>query len=184
MTRASRVDRFGVAVACPVEKADAVGAMLSVGRGRGGAAMMKYVFVLVLLVVGGVAGVLGLNVGYRWFHNMTESPRIMPGERAFSMPPGSVPRGGELRLPKEEREAAALRRNPIPATPASVQKGGELFVIYCTPCHGAPGKGDGLGEHEVRAARRSDQCGPSEGPDGRLLAELPERGGRRDAVLR
>ena len=104
---------------------------------------MKYVFVLVLLLVGGVASVLGLNVGYRWFHNMTESPRIMPFERAFSMPPGSVPRGGELRLPKEEREAAALRRNPIPATPASVQKGGELFVIYCTPCHGAQGKGNG-----------------------------------------
>ena len=104
---------------------------------------MKYIFVLVLLMLGGVAGVLGLNVGYRWFHNMTESPRIMPGERAFSMPTGSVPRGGELRLPKEEREAAALRRNPIPATPASVQKGGELFVIYCTPCHGAQGKGNG-----------------------------------------
>ena len=104
---------------------------------------MKYVFVLVLLVVGGVASVLGLNVGYRWFHNMTESARIMPGERAFSMPPGSVPRGGELRLPKEERETAALRRNPIPATAASVQKGGELFGIYCTPCHGAQGKGNG-----------------------------------------
>ena len=105
--------------------------------------MMKYVFVLVLLMLGGVASVLGLNVGYRWFHNMTESPRIMPGERAFSMPTGSVPRGGELRLPKEEREAAALRRNPIPATPVSVQKGGELFVIYCTPCHGPQGKGNG-----------------------------------------
>ena len=104
---------------------------------------MKYVFVLVLLLVGGVASVLGLNVGYRWFHNMTESARIMPGERAFSMPPGSVPRGGELRLPKEERETAALRRNPIPATPASVQKGGELFAIYCTPCHGTQGKGNG-----------------------------------------
>jgi mono/diheme cytochrome c family protein len=104
---------------------------------------MKYVFVLVLLMLGGVASVLGLNVGYRWFHNMTESPRIMPGERAFSMPAGSVPRGGELRLPKEEREAAALRRNPVPATAASVQKGGELFVIYCTPCHGAQGKGNG-----------------------------------------
>ena len=104
---------------------------------------MKYVFVLVLLMLGGVASVLGLNVGYRWFHNMTESPRIMPGERAFSMPSGSVPLGGELRLPKEERETAALRRNPIPATPASVQKGGELFVIYCTPCHGAQGKGNG-----------------------------------------
>jgi mono/diheme cytochrome c family protein len=105
--------------------------------------MMKYVFVLVLLMVGGVASVLGFNVGYRWFHNMTESPRIMPGERAFSMPPGSVPRGGELRIPKEEREVAALRKNPVAATPTSIQKGGDLFVIYCTPCHGSKGKGDG-----------------------------------------
>jgi mono/diheme cytochrome c family protein len=24
-----------------------------------------------------------------------------------------------------------------------VQRGGELFVIYCTPCHGPGGKGDG-----------------------------------------
>ncbi len=106
--------------------------------------MMKYVFLLVLLVLGGVAGVLALNVGNRWFHNMTDSPRIVPGERAFMMPPGSVPRGGELRLPKEERELAATRRNPIPASPASVAKGAELFVIYCTPCHGPGGKGDGL----------------------------------------
>jgi mono/diheme cytochrome c family protein len=105
--------------------------------------MMKYVFVLVLLIVGAVGGVLGLIVGYRWFHNMTESPRIMPGERQFSMPAGSVSRGGELRLPKEEREAAAARKNPIASTPASVQRGSELYVIYCTPCHGPRGKGDG-----------------------------------------
>jgi len=105
--------------------------------------MMKYVFVLVLLLLGGVASVLGANVVYRWTHNMSDSPRIMPGERAFSMAPGSVPRGGELRLSKEQREAAAARRNPIAATPASVQRGGELFVIYCTPCHGTSGKGDG-----------------------------------------
>ncbi len=106
--------------------------------------MMKYVFVLVLLLLGGVASVLGANVVYRWTHNMTESPRIVTGERAFTMAPGSVPRGGEVTLPKEEREAAGARRNPVVPTPASVQKGGELFAIYCTPCHGPGGKGDGL----------------------------------------
>jgi mono/diheme cytochrome c family protein len=106
--------------------------------------MMKYVFVLVLLLLGGVASVLAANVGYRWLNDMTQTPRIMPGERYFPMPPGSVPRGGELVLPKEQREAAAARRNPVPATPASVSRGGELYAIYCTPCHGAGGKGDGL----------------------------------------
>jgi mono/diheme cytochrome c family protein len=106
--------------------------------------MMKYVFLLTLLVVGGVATVLGGAVVYRWTHNMTDSPRIMPGERAFTMAPGSVPRGGALYYPKEAREEAAARKNPVPASPASIQKGGELFAIYCTPCHGTAGKGDGL----------------------------------------
>ena len=106
--------------------------------------MMKYVFVLTLLVVGGAGAVLGSIVVYRWTHNMTQSPRIMPGERAFAMAPGSVARGGELYYPKEEREAAATRRNPVAPTPASVSRGGELFAVYCTPCHGAAGQGDGL----------------------------------------
>jgi mono/diheme cytochrome c family protein len=106
--------------------------------------MMKYVFILVLLLLGGVASVLAATIGYRWMNDMTQTARIMPGERSFPMPPGSVPRGGELVLPKEQREAAAARRNPIAATPASVARGGELYAIYCTPCHGAGGKGDGL----------------------------------------
>jgi mono/diheme cytochrome c family protein len=61
------------------------------------------------------------------------------------MVPGSVPRsGGELYYPKEDRDAAAARKNPVPATAESVKRGGELFAIYCTPCHGETGKGDGL----------------------------------------
>ena len=50
----------------------------------------------------------------------------------------------EITYSKEQREAAAVRKNPIAATPASVKQGGELFQVYCTPCHGAGGKGDGL----------------------------------------
>jgi len=107
--------------------------------------MMKYVFVLVLLIIGGAGATLGSNVLYRWTHNMFYTQRVMPGEMAFSMPPGSVARsGGELYYPKEAREAASARKNPVPATPESVKKGGELFAIYCTPCHGAAGRGDGL----------------------------------------
>ena len=107
--------------------------------------MMKYVFALILLVVGAAAGAMGLVVGLRWIDNMTQTPKVLPGERVFSMPVGSVPRqGGELYYPKEEREAAALRKNPVPATPESVRRGGELYVVYCTPCHGPSGKGDGL----------------------------------------
>jgi mono/diheme cytochrome c family protein len=32
----------------------------------------------------------------------------------------------------------------VPATPESVATGSALFAIYCTPCHGPGGKGDGL----------------------------------------
>jgi len=106
---------------------------------------MKFVFLLVLLVLGGAGGLLGMNVATRWVDNMTQTPRVMPGERIFSMPSGSIPRsGGELTYPKEEREAAAARKNPVAATPESVKTGGELFTVYCTPCHGSSGKGDGL----------------------------------------
>jgi mono/diheme cytochrome c family protein len=107
--------------------------------------MMKYVFLLTLLIVGAAASVFGANIVYRWTHNMTETSRVMPGERVFAMVPGSVPRsGGELYYAKEDRDAAATRKNPVPATAESVKRGGELFAIYCTPCHGATGKGDGL----------------------------------------
>src|SRR5574337_677168 len=107
--------------------------------------MMKYVFAVTLLIVGAAGAVLVGNVVYRWTHNMFYTQRVMPGERAFAMPPGSVARnGGELYYPKEQREQAAARKNPMPATPESVKTGGELFAIYCTPCHGPGGKGDGL----------------------------------------
>lgn len=107
--------------------------------------MMKYVFVLVLLVLAGAGGLHGAIIVYWWSNNMSQSPRVMPGERAFAMPVGSVPRtGGELYYPKEEREAAAARKNPVPATAESVTTGGQLFAVYCTPCHGESGKGDGL----------------------------------------
>lgn len=107
--------------------------------------MMKYVFVLVLLGVGAAAGVQGLAIVYRWNHDMIQTQRVMPGEMNFAMAPGSLPRSGsQLYYSKEQRDAAALRRNPIPATPASIRKGGDLYAVYCTPCHGVSGKGDGL----------------------------------------
>ena len=34
--------------------------------------------------------------------------------------------------------------NPLPVTPALLQHGREQFEIYCTPCHGALGDGNGI----------------------------------------
>jgi mono/diheme cytochrome c family protein len=107
--------------------------------------MMKWVFVLSLLVVGAIGGALALNVVYWWRHDMFYTQRVMPGEKAYSMPTGSLPRnGGQAYYSPADRDAAAARPNPVPATADSVNKGAALFAIYCTPCHGASGKGDGL----------------------------------------
>ena len=51
--------------------------------------MMKYVFVLVLLLVGGVAGVQGLAIVYRWTHDMIQTQVVRPGKMNFAMAPGS-----------------------------------------------------------------------------------------------
>ncbi len=102
---------------------------------------MKYVFILVLLIVAGAGGLMGLVVGIRWMNNMTQTPRIMPGERNFSMPAGVVPRGGELVVPKEQRDVAARQPNPIRPTPESVTIGRQHFQTFCSPCHGPEGKG-------------------------------------------
>lgn len=102
---------------------------------------MKWVFLLCLLVLAGIGGVMGLLVGYRWMTSMQADVKVVPGEMALVQPAGTVPRDwGELVV---SREAYAARKNPISRTPESVKRGEKLFAIYCTPCHGATGKGDG-----------------------------------------
>ena len=45
--------------------------------------MMKYVFLLTLLMFGAVGGALGGAAAFRWMHNMTATQRVMPGEYNF-----------------------------------------------------------------------------------------------------
>jgi mono/diheme cytochrome c family protein len=102
---------------------------------------VKYVFMLVLLVVGGAGGLLGAAAVYRWNDNMTQTARIQPGERVFPMPAGVVARGHERILPKEQRDLAAKQPNPIKASQASVALGQQHYTTFCVPCHGPEGKG-------------------------------------------
>lgn len=106
---------------------------------------MKSAFGLVLLFILVAAGLVGIAVVLRWNDNMAQTVKVVPGERAFAMPAGTLPRsGGELTPPREQRDLAARRPNPVRATPESIARGKALFHIYCTPCHGQGGKGDGL----------------------------------------
>jgi mono/diheme cytochrome c family protein len=102
---------------------------------------VKYVFILALLVVAGSGALMGGAVAYRWSHNMTQTARIVPGERNFAMPSGVVPRGGALVIPREQRDVAARVPNPIKATESSVTIGRQRYETFCTPCHGPQARG-------------------------------------------
>ena len=79
--------------------------------------MMRWVFLLTLLLLGAVGAAIGGAAGYRWMNNMFYTQRVMPGEFNFAMPTGSLPRdGGQLYHSPAEREAATARRNPVTAT--------------------------------------------------------------------
>ena len=111
---------------------------------------MKYVFILVLLLVAASGGLMAGVVGYRFLDNMTQTARIQPGERVFPMPAGVVPRGGELIIPREQRDVAARVPNPVRMSEASVAVGRAHFQTFCTPCHGPEGKGGVTGPVATR----------------------------------
>ena len=102
---------------------------------------MKYVFILVLLLVAGAAGLMGAVAAYRFVDNMTQTARIQPGERVFAMPAGVVPRGAQALVPREQRDVAAKVPNPVKPSRDSIAVGKEQFDIFCTPCHGSEAKG-------------------------------------------
>ena len=121
---------------------------------------MKYVFILVLLLIAGAGGLLGAVVVYRWINNMTHTAKILPGERVFAMPANVVQRGGELVIPKEQRELAAKRPNPIKMSPASVQIGREHYTTFCVPCHGVEAKGGVTGPVAIKFIPTPDLTSP------------------------
>lgn len=102
---------------------------------------MKYAFILVLLVVASAGALMGSVIAYRWINNMTQTAKIVPGERVFSMPAGVVVRGTVPLISKEQRDVAAREPNPLKATPEFVELGRERYRVYCVPCHGPEAKG-------------------------------------------
>jgi mono/diheme cytochrome c family protein len=76
--------------------------------------------------------------------NMWDNPAYRPQEEPVRLPPeGSVPTKGLEHTPKPGTPQAAALKNPEKMAGNSLLAGKELFGIYCTPCHGESGKGDG-----------------------------------------
>jgi mono/diheme cytochrome c family protein len=75
-------------------------------------------------------------------------------------------------------DAALKMANPIPADEKSVAKGAQLFAIYCVPCHGKSGTGDGyvgakliLKPYDLTSAELAAK------PDGHIFGMMTFGGG-------
>ena len=106
--------------------------------------MKKLLFLAVMLLTPALAQ------AWPWSKDMSEQISIKPQESVDPDKPGmmplpkhSVPVPGTTSLVKD-MDTAMKQVNPIAADEKSVELGGRLFGIYCTPCHGYAGKGDGL----------------------------------------
>jgi mono/diheme cytochrome c family protein len=84
------------------------------------------------------------------FATMTKGLAVQPYKWPIPRPPvaGTVPvTGGEAPTPITNRPDDLARinalRNPVQMTALSLERGRERYDIYCTPCHGETGDGQG-----------------------------------------
>ncbi len=106
---------------------------------------MKKLFLAITLLLAPA-----LAQAWPWSQDMANQVSIKPQESVDPANPGmrpfpkrSVPVPGTMTIVKDAAAADKLK-NPVVADQKSVAQGGRLFEIYCTPCHGKEGKGDGL----------------------------------------
>ncbi len=102
--------------------------------------------------------------------NMWDSPAFKPQSDPVRLPPeASVPTKGRERIPAPG-EAAALK-NPVASEEGAVARGKELYGIFCVPCHGESGAGDGpVGRKFVPTPADLRAGGPfARLPDGSLF---------------
>ena len=106
--------------------------------------MKKLSLTLALLLAPAVAQ------AWPWSNDMANQVSVKPQESVDVENPGmkpipsrSVPASGTTFYVKDQLAANKLS-NPVAADQKSVEAGGRLFAIYCAPCHGQTGVGDGL----------------------------------------
>ena len=91
-----------------------------------------------------------LAQAWPWSDDMANQVSAKPQESADKNSPGmkvfpkrSIPVPATASLVKDMAAAEKLV-NPVAADDKSIAHGSKLFQIYCVPCHGSAGKGDGL----------------------------------------
>jgi mono/diheme cytochrome c family protein len=81
---------------------------------------------------------------------------------------GTVARGEPLVTSLTPEQSAALA-DPVPLTAASIERGRTRFAIYCQPCHGLRGQGDGTLTSAFPKAPSLHGAKVREWQDGRIL---------------
>ncbi len=95
---------------------------------------------LVLVLAGAAAA--AFMACERIDRNMWDNPAFKAQEDPVRLAPkDSIPTTGIEHVPPLA-EAARLA-NPVKPTEAALRRGKELYGIYCVPCHGEGGRGDG-----------------------------------------
>lgn len=74
--------------------------------------------------------------------DMADAPTMKPQENYLEPPQHAVAMNAVL-YPKTVEEAEANLKNPLPQDDRVLKLGEKMYSTYCTPCHGATGKGDG-----------------------------------------
>lgn len=107
--------------------------------------------VLPMVITPLLFGFVAAAWAFPWDEDMVDQPSAKPQESRAPADSGGVPvDGGEI-VPAPETEAgmfdakeeAASLKNPVAATPGSLERGKYFYEINCEVCHGATGKGDG-----------------------------------------
>ena len=113
-------------------------------RMRGGTA--RYRGIWAVSIAGLALALLAPAPANAWslWNEMVEQISIKPQEKPMPFPQRSVPVPGTATMRVQDQESAASLTNPVKPTAESINTGKQLFAIYCTPCHGASGTGNGL----------------------------------------
>jgi len=94
----------------------------------------------------------GAGMTLPWDKDMQDQPSFKPQDSQVSMNASSVPVGGKdrfsppddiIELVQARLEAGRTLVNPIPRSPESMGRGGQMYKLHCLVCHGERGRGDG-----------------------------------------
>jgi mono/diheme cytochrome c family protein len=110
------------------------------------------------------------------FKTQTANPLFADGRAMRAPVDGAIPAGvasGDETIATGRRGEAFLARSPLPVTAASMRRGQERFGIFCAPCHGLGGAGNGAVSQRADRLAEGTWTPPTD-LAGQLVRERPD----------